>query len=114
VVQAPRLPTQLLLRRGHCIDKRSRFLGTECAEAQPLFEALPAVTVSLVPHGAPRHGAELVNRPAPTGSAEDAVVGGHEPGLLEMKQSRQQFATREVAERTEQDDDVRIGDHRVG
>ena len=114
MVQAPWLAAHLPLSCAHGVDERSGLLGAECAEAQPLGEPLPVVTFSLVFHRAPRHGAELVDRPAATGSAEDAVVGGHQPRLLEVKQTRQELAPREVSKRTEQDDDVRIRDHHVG
>jgi hypothetical protein len=113
MVQAPWLAPHLPLSRAHGIDERSRLLGTEGAEAQPLREAPPAIAFSLIPQSALRHGAELLDRPAAAGGAEDAVVGGHEPRLLEVKQPGQELAAGKVSKRTEQDDDVGIWDHGV-
>src|SRR5207302_5650308 len=102
-MQTPRFAPHLPLSLGHCVDERPWLFGTECAEAQTLSETLPAVTVSLISHGAPRYGAKFVDRTAATGRANDAVVVGHEPRLLEVQQPGEQFALRQIPERTEED-----------
>ena len=88
-MQTPWFATHLPLGRRHCVDERPWLLGAEGAEAQPLREAVPVAIASRVPYGALRHGAKLFNGSAPTGRANDAVVGRHETRLLEVKQPRQ-------------------------
>lgn len=107
-MKAPGRSAQVGLGRPHGLEQRFRLVGTERAEGQPLREPLPGLTGGLA-HRIPRHIAHLGLGAATTRGPDDLVAVGHEPGVLQMKQAGQQLSSSEIAQRTEENDDMVLG-----